>query len=132
VATGPVLSAIATDRAAHLEAARTAGVGAAGLRGGGVDYCRSLSDVTDGWVRLVFEQAIDKNPELKGRLVILAVGGYGRRELAPYSDLDVLLVHDVKGKKSLAESNRLRVRSGIPCGTPASNSGMRCAASRRP
>ena len=99
---GHALTVTAADRAAHLEAARAAGAAGIGLRGGGRDYCRALSDVTDGWVRQLFAQAVETNPELKGRLAILAVGGYGRGELAPYSDLDVLLVHDVKGKKAMA------------------------------
>ena len=99
---GHALTVTAADRAAHLEAARAAGAGGIGLRGGGRDYCRALSDVTDGWVRQLFAQAVEANPELKGRLAILAVGGYGRGELAPQSDLDVLLVHDVKGKKAMA------------------------------
>jgi len=36
-------------------------------------------------------------------MAILAVGGYGRRELAPFSDLDLLLVHDIKSKKAIAD-----------------------------
>lgn len=92
----------AADRTAHLKQAKADGVGSAGLRGGGGAYCRTLSDLTDVWVRQLFEQAVAANPEVKGRIAILAVGGYGRGELAPYSDLDVLLVHDVKAKKAQA------------------------------
>ena len=34
---------------------------------------------------------------------MLAIGGYGRGELAPQSDLDLLLVHDVKARKVAKE-----------------------------
>ncbi len=40
-------------------------------------------------------------PELKG-VSIVALGGYGREELSPYSDIDLLFLHK-KGSKGLAE-----------------------------
>lgn len=58
----------------------------------GVEACAALSDVTDQWLQSVFADAV-RDEKKRDDIALIAVGGYGRRELAPESDLDVLLVH---------------------------------------
>ena len=58
----------------------------------GAAACRALSDATDEWLVGLFEEAT-AGLGRRDAVALLAVGGYGRCELAPQSDLDVLLVH---------------------------------------
>ena len=56
----------------------------------GLAWCRALSDAVDEWLRTLLGQATDRPAT---GLALMAVGGYGRAELCPGSDLDVMLVH---------------------------------------
>ena len=49
----------------------------------------ALASVTDAWLRTLFEAAASSAPDV----ALIAVGSHGRAELAPGSDLDLVLVH---------------------------------------
>ena len=55
----------------------------------GSQFTRQLSDSADLWLEDLFNSAVGERSDI----ALLAVGGYGRKDLSPLSDLDVLLLH---------------------------------------
>ena len=68
--------------------------------GGGREICARRADLVDVLLRHVFaaatETAADKNAQ---PLSLLALGGYGRGELNPFSDVDVMILHNAGAKR---------------------------------
>src|ERR1700736_2117525 len=73
----------------------------------GVGTIASRSDLLDEMVRELWAAAVQNDPRLASGIAVLAVGGYGRRELFPYSDVDLLFLLDGKvAEKELKDAIR--------------------------
>jgi len=61
----------------------------------GIDATRRLSDLVDRLIVSIFRIATERVPaEARSgfEITVAATGGYGRRRLAPYSDIDVTFI----------------------------------------
>ena len=75
----------------------------------GISVVQSITAMTDALVvRLFGALSDDLQMHKTGQLALVAVGGYGRRELNPYSDLDLMFLYSGKESKVVEEAaNRL-------------------------
>ncbi len=60
-------------------------------------FCRAYAEAADEWLTGLFDQAT--GGDSRG-MALVAVGGYGRSELCPFSDLDVVLIH--RGRRDIS------------------------------
>src|SRR5438045_1530682 len=67
---------------------------------GGREVCARRVDLVDVLLRRVFAAAnhVVNNRNGISPIALVALGGYGRRELNPYSDVDVLFLHREQGR----------------------------------
>jgi [protein-PII] uridylyltransferase len=69
--------------------------------GGGREICARRGELVDVILRHVFAAAANAVGQSETSLALVALGGYGRGELNPFSDVDVMLLHgDAAGKVS--------------------------------
>src|SRR6266568_6143510 len=72
--------------------------------GGGREICARRAELVDVLLQYVFDAAATaahRNEAAKVPLALIALGGYGRGELNPFSDIDVMLLHH-QGKKGIS------------------------------
>ena len=69
--------------------------------GNGIRTARSISEFQDTLIKTIYEFTVQnvylpKNQKNIDRICLVAVGGYGRGTLAPFSDIDLLFLHSNK------------------------------------
>ncbi len=68
---------------------------------GGDAFLLSHSRMVDEYITTSYKQA--KIPDCDGRIAFVALGGYGRKELYPFSDVDLMILYHPKVKKQIAK-----------------------------
>ncbi|MFQ3587383.1 MAG: HD domain-containing protein [Fimbriimonadaceae bacterium] len=94
-----------TDRLAGLAAERRALLKRLQTHPSGMDWCRDHAALVDRTIRLVYEEAVGEAPGAP-RISVVAVGGYGRAELSPYSDADIAVIPEDDAHPGLDDSVR--------------------------
>jgi [protein-PII] uridylyltransferase len=95
----------------------------------GIQICARQSDLWDENVLDVFERAVlevDRTVGIMSHVALVPLGGYGRRDVAPYSDVDLLLLHETSvdghvetiARRLVADLSDVGIKLGFSVRTP--------------
>src|SRR3989440_1668061 len=78
---------------------------------GGREICARRVNLVDVLLKHVFAAATtatqDKTVRQKRPFALIALGGYGRGELNPFSDVDVMFLHEPKGRNVTSQIEQI-------------------------
>jgi len=89
-------------------------------KGDGLQAAAARSALVDGLVMQFWEEQVAANPELQKGVAVCAIGGFGRGQLFPYSDVDLLFCIDKSAEKLAKEPIRRVSQSLWDCGLQVS------------
>jgi [protein-PII] uridylyltransferase len=73
----------------------------------GLEICRAMSDLLDSVLLGIYQTAVAEiSPDLSSRVSLLLLGGCGRRDIAPFSDVDLMLLYQGSVTDDLVEFSR--------------------------
>src|SRR5712692_8709928 len=102
----------------------------AGASGSATIAARSAA--LDELVRGLWQQAVEQDGRLATGVALVAVGGYGRQELFPYSDVDLLFLLDGRvAEKDVKDAIRRVNQEMWDCGIRVSPATRKLAACER-
>ena len=73
---------------------------------GGREVTLYRSELLDHLVREMYAESLAKDATSDNNTAVIAIGGYGRRELAPFSDVDLMFL--VKSRRSQKEAQQIQ------------------------
>ena len=75
--------------------------------GTGLSVCHALSDFLDSIIVSIYKDALAEiSPNLESRIALVLLGGSGRRDIAPYSDVDLMLLYQGSLTDDIVEFSR--------------------------
>ncbi len=85
--------------------------------GGGLEICRARAAILDVLLRYLWQAAKDtfsvENQKAFPSLALVGIGGYGRAELNPHSDVDFMFLHDKQVAASRPTPHLARIIDGL-------------------
>lgn len=73
----------------------------------GVVVCRKMSDLLDSILIRIYDQALEEiSPTLASRVSVTLLGGCGRQDIAPYSDVDLMVLYQGSLTDDIVEFSR--------------------------